>query len=470
MERHAPEIIFKNCDSSAARRVALIDVPKENWGARPAMVLDIVDRVMYQSLVDRLSVGLIGDMSPSVFGWRLPPKAPKAGMYSHNDLQWDSYRTHLGELAGEYGVALRSDLVSFFASIPLEGVKGGVEDRSPKNAVSKRLFSFLDGVDRVPERSGLPQRSTASAVLANMLLQPIDDVLDHYASSGARTFPSGAQRRSFARWMDDVWLFLTDASTARRAQVDLQNAAQAIGLYLNSAKTDVLEGDDVAEQALEIEHSAVDSALDVDDTEPLEELIERVLSNPEKSNRTTIKFMSKRMRDNNVQHRHHDLVSTAPRMPHGADALALLFKQFFTTGSLQDWLLYYAESDWAAFEWSTAQYLRMFPSARKPKAATVAFAAEALSNVDTSLPLLAVAAQRMSAWDPPEARAIARDVMRRTSNPHARRVIALAAMNAGEGRTSVRRWLDSEPENAVTLAMLEKHGFGGLKVVVDYAD
>lgn len=471
MEKHAPAVVFDNCAGHGSRRVALLDVPKENWGSRPAMVLDIVDRLMYQAIIDRLSTQLIGDLSPSVFGWRLPPKDPKVGGYSHNDIQWDGYRTHLAVLCAFRSVALRSDLVSFFASIPLDVVRDAVDDRTSKSAVTTRLYSFLEGIDLVPERSGLPQRSIASAVLANMVLRPIDDLLDHYADTVKVSFlpAAGSKRRTFARWMDDIWLFLEDPSTARRAQVDLQNAAQGIGLHLNSAKTDVVEGDDVAEQAMEIEHSAVDGALDQDDAKPLEELIDKVLDDPEHANRTTIKFMSKRIRDHNVRYRQHDLVAAAPRMPHASDSLALVFKEQFTPASLQDWLISHVDTDWAAFEWSTAQFVRMFPSNIKPKNTVLEFCAEALSNVDTSLPLLAVAAQRVSSWNEGEARTIVRDVMRRTSNPQARRVLALAALNAGETRTSVRKWLSSEPENGVTLAMLDKYGFAGPKVVADYA-
>jgi hypothetical protein len=205
MLKHAPQILYDNCAAHGARRVALMDVPKENWGARPAMVLDLVDRVVYQALVDRLSLLLIGDLSSSVFGWRLPPTGANLGVYSHNDLQWAAYRSHLGHLAAGRDVALRSDLVSFFASIPLDAVRDAVDDRAPKNAVSKRLFTFLDGIDRVPERSGLPQRSTASAVLANMLLRPIDDVLDHYATPSISSFLSGDPRQSFAALRHQAW-------------------------------------------------------------------------------------------------------------------------------------------------------------------------------------------------------------------------------------------------------------------------
>jgi hypothetical protein len=466
----APELAFDNCSSTGARRVALLEVPKENWGIRPAVVLDIVDRIVYQALVDRLSFLLIGDLASSVFGWRLPPKNPSAGKYSHQDIQWAAYRSHLGSLAGLTEVALRTDIVSFFASIPLDVIRDNIDDRAPQNAVTKRLYDLLDGLDRVPERSGLPQRSTASAVLANMVLRPLDDILNQWSKSGPIVFPSGQRRKSFARWMDDIWLFVDDAGTARRAQVDLQYASHALGLHLNSAKTDVLEGEDVAEYALEIQHSAVDAALGHEDKGPLEELIDKVLEAPEKINRTTIKFMATRMRDNGVDYRIQDLVHAAPRMPHGADALALTFKQFFSQPSLQSWLLSHVRSPWAVFEWSTAQFCRMFPSGKVPARPTRDFFAGVMSNADSSLPLLAVAAQRLSTWDPSGARTLARDALRRTSNPHARRILALAALNAGETRAVVKRSLASEPENVVTLKMLEKFGFRAPKVVSDYAN
>lgn len=41
------QVAFSHCDARGTLRPALIDVPKENWGTRPAVVLDIVDRVVY---------------------------------------------------------------------------------------------------------------------------------------------------------------------------------------------------------------------------------------------------------------------------------------------------------------------------------------------------------------------------------------------------------------------------------------
>src|SRR5207248_5874496 len=114
-----PDLLYQNCDARGAREASLLDVPKENWGTRPAVVLDVCDRLTYQAVVDRLSVDLIGHMSPDAYRWRLPPNNPIAGTYSHNNHQWDGYRGHLGLLAGLYDVALRSDLVSCFARMPI---------------------------------------------------------------------------------------------------------------------------------------------------------------------------------------------------------------------------------------------------------------------------------------------------------------------------------------------------------------
>lgn len=473
---HEPEFVIDHLEGSGARRPALIDVPKENWGSRPAVVLDIVDRLAYQGLVDRLSVDLIGGLPVSVYGWRLPPEAPVRGGYSHNNLQWDGYRSHLSANAACFDVALRTDIVAFFASIPLEVVRDTVDDRAPQGAVKRRLFSLLDGFDRVPERSGLPQRSLASSVLANMVLSPLDDVLEHYAQD----VPSLAflkaprklrPRRSYARWMDDMWLFGDDVAVARKAQTELQGIARGIGLNINSAKTDVLEGAEVSEGALQIEHSAVDDALgNRNDAGPLEELIDRLLFDPDAASRTSLRFATTRMRLHGSNYRVQEFAALARRMPHAADAFAPLFKHVFTAPSLQDWFLEYASSDWAAFEWSVAQYARLFTSHRSPRKVTRDFYARKVADTDTSLPLLSVAAQRLAAWDPAEARAVIRAAMGRTSHPQSRRVLALAALHAGESRGTLRRWLRQEPENAVTLAMLEHSHFVPPKVSSDFAD
>ena len=464
-------ILVDYLDGEHTNRSALIDVPKENWGTRPAVVLNIVDRLAFQALVDRLSIDLIGELSPNVFGWRLPAARPRRGVYSHNNKQWDNYRDQLSTLAALYQVALRTDVVSFFASISLETVQTEVCARAPSGRVTSRLLAFLEGFDTTSYRSGLPQRSTASAVIANMVLTPLDDVLEHYARPIPQSLKSELRYHSFARWMDDIWLFLDDAGRVRRAQIELQQTSLMAGLSLNAAKTELLEGADVADEALQIEHSAIDDALvNRNDHAPLEELIDKIIDARETANRTSIKFAAVRMRDNGSRYRVQDLVQLARRMPHGADAWAPLFKSVFTRGSLEEWFLDYAGSDWAGFEWAVAQYGRMFGSGLTPRQETLNYFEQRVADSRTSLPLLALAAQRLSAWQPSATRAVIRAAMKTTDNPHSRRALALAALNANEPRSVVKKWLAENDENRATLEMLETRNYRAQKVQDNYAE
>jgi hypothetical protein len=467
-----PDSFVNNCASTGSRQVAVIDVPKDNWGVRPAMVLDLIDRITYQALVDRLSVGLIGTLTPNAFGWRLRAINPQPGVYSRNDKQWKGYRGHLKFLVPAYEVALKTDIVACFASIPLGVVRSEIEARSPAGAIVSRLVSLLDGLETVPGRSGLPQRSIASAVLANMVLGPLDDVLAHYSKRITFSFlKENIKYDSYARWMDDIWLFHHDAGTLRKAQIDLQQTAHSIGLQLNSAKTELLEGEQVAERALEVEHSAVDDALLTDqNNQPLEELIDKLLEHPDTASRTSLKFVSTRMRSNDITYRLPDLLGVAERMPHAADTLAPLFKANFVNEELQDWFIEYVNSDWSAFEWSVAQFGRMFPSSKPPKREVKEYFAQAVADANRSLPMHALACQRLVEWDPQEARAIIRSGIQRANNAHARRVIALAALKAQEQRPTIRQWLAQMSENDITKQMLDEYNFRPPKVVADYAN
>lgn len=198
--------------------------------------------------------------------------------------------------------------------------------------------------------------------------------------------------------------------------------------------------------------------------------MDHLLEHPEKSSRTSLKFAMQRMREHKHLYRARDFSSAAKRMPHVADALSRLFKAAFRHGERQDWYLEYVASPWATHEWSVAQLGRMFPSGRPVRKPLREYFANAIRDANTSLPLLSVACQRLTSWDAPEARSACRDAFSRTSSPHARRVLALTALGAGETRTVVRRWLKTDPENDATLSMLEAEGFGSIRVTKNFAD
>jgi hypothetical protein len=440
------------------KAAARLDVPKENFALRPAIVFDPLDRLIYQALVDRLSVDLVGELPAWAYGWRLSPDDPQAGVYESNRQEWERYRDHLGRLVNYDRAALVTDVVSFFGSIPLQPLTEQIRSVD-SSAVGERLIDMIESWYRSTAR-GLPQRSAASAALAHFYLAPLDDILGSRSTmppGGAQSIPEGRA----LRWMDDIWLFGRTLSALRESQLIVQNGMRSLGLEMNIGKTRVLYGEEMMEAALEIEHSAVDEALAEDDpdVEPLNDLIDRILEAPETAERTSIHFMAKRMRTYELFDRVSEICDVALRMPHASDHLARLFRDSGHWMERQDWYVVEARRWGDQLPWSVGQLGTMFPSSSNVQANVTTFLAESITSGNTPLPRLAVGAQRLAAWTPDSARVVLREAANRESHPLSSRVIALALMHAGETRQVVRQILRQSEENAVVLAMLEDTNF-----------
>jgi hypothetical protein len=472
--------LLRRARASGIRHTKNIDVPKENFGIRPAIVMDPLDRLLYQSLVDASSRKLIGSLPEWVYGWRLPRKRGTRKTYARQNLEWSLYRRHLknASIFDLYG--LKTDIVSCFASIPMTRLCEYLEKCSATTAkiVTERLTDMLFAFDKVPERSGLPQRSTGSAVLANMYLKQIDPILLEYASETEweRKGPFARfYETSVARWMDDIWAFGNDEGRLRSFQVDLQQALRGVGLEINLGKTAIYGDDDLWSAVNKIEHSAVDAAIESDpiDIEPLEQLIDRLLEVPEKADRTSIRFATTRIREQRLKFRRlrkriDRLVDAAPRMPHGADHLARVFSDSRIWRKRDDWFLDYAASPWGQMSWSVAQIGTMFPTNTRPPRKVIDKFTEFLTP-ESEFPIFALSAQRLSSWTPNQIAELLWDLKDRISGPQERRIISLAAAQAGLGKEFIRGVLSEFEENQLTLAMLEERDFVALPPVPDFS-
>lgn len=462
-----PDLVAARLNSSSTRHVAKIDVAKENFSVRPAIIMDPLDRLIYQALVDRLSFEFIGNLKGWAFGWRLPVKDPSRGRYVSNSKQWEWYRSRLNFLSGWYQVGLMTDIVSYFASIPIPRIQEEITRRGRDTRLTQRLNDLLEGWSQVAGRSGLPQRSMASAVLANMYLAPADDVIHQFAPEARSAWTMG--RNAATRWMDDIWMFGRDAGDLRKAQVAMQEVLSQLGLDMNFGKTDVLEGDELISRARELEHSAVDEDLAqaTPTGVPLNELIEKQLTKPEHASRTSLRFITTRLREHELFDRVPDFAENADRMPHGADYLSRLFRDSRFWMELQEWFIDYWKSPWAAIDWSVAQFGTMFPSEARVENKIKTHLGEALTT-GTSLSLTPFASQRLAAWDPDTARGVFREAARRADHPFERRVLALAALNAGDERAFIRSLLTEFEETTLTLSMLEDSNFRPPRIKRDY--
>ena len=470
------DLIEQRILATDVRTVAKIDVPKENFGIRPAVVMDPLDRLAYQALVGAMSQNLIAGLHANAYGWRLPRTKMVPGVYANNSVEWDSYRDFLSALADRYEVVLKTDIVSCFASIPAPRLIEDLESRTTQprsRPVVERLIPRLEKWSNISSRSGIPQRFQPSAVLANMYLGQLDDVLNHVSS--VFTY-SGKERRSFVRWMDDLWLFGDDAGDLRHAQVEITRALGDLGLNLNLGKTELLEGAAVAEHAKEIEHSAIDEELDLiglvggNKFKPrrLDELVERLVAQKEVASRTSIRFATTRMRKAGHYAKVEEFIGVAERMPQGADHLARLFRDSKRSAGLEAWYCEYRSGSWATIEWAAAQLATMFPSKGGVGKAIQDEIEGIVLRPGVSVTMLAVAAQRLAKWRPREARVVIADAVKHADNPIHRRVLALAGLQAGCSKSIVTRWLNDFPENAVILEMLKDMSFPKLPLKPDF--
>jgi Reverse transcriptase (RNA-dependent DNA polymerase) len=462
-----PEIITARLNSTGARRAAKLDVAKENFGIRPAVVLDPIDRLIYQALVDNISRKIVGAMPTWVYGWRLPPSPKKSGTYARNDLQWLKLIADLKRNARRYSFLLKTDIVSFFASIPINHLVEQIFDSGRRTAPTERLTEMLHAWDKTPDRGGLPQRSSASAVLANLYLQPVDDLIGHY-------FKRSVSRHSgtAVRWMDDIWIFGEDESDLRALQIETEHALRGIGLDLNLAKTAVFRGPEVMHEIARLDFTGLDYGLGIEPPAPqslrdFETLKDQVLSSPEQANRTTVRFITTRMRRYSIYKDLPRFVRDAPRMPHCADFLARLFRDSGESRNMIDWYLDYAVGPWGRIDWTLAQLGTMF-SAQVAKSLSLEEYFSDLLAKNRSLALTALASQRLASSEGTNARFILRETAASSDSPMQKRVLALASLQASESRPVVRRILSEFEENAVTLEMLEERGFRPPKPVSDY--
>jgi Reverse transcriptase (RNA-dependent DNA polymerase) len=327
------DTVVQRLNSKGVRDTATIDVAKHNFGTRPAVVMDPIDRLAYQALVDTTSKVLIGDMSANAYGWRLDPKKPAPGVYVRDDHQWQNYLAHLSHLAQNYRAVLTTDIVSFFASVPVNRVIDGIYAVQKPNAVAGRLAEMLQAWDQQLSRKGLPQRCRASSVLANMYIRPIDDLLTKMCK--------GKSGLAWTRWMDDIWLFGNKPGKLRRVQTEINDRMRELNLQLNDSKNELLEGDEVAAAAERLEKRGVEYLLQKspDDSTPLEEVIEReVLEDPSAADRTVIRYATHRLR----RHKFWKLVEkfdvdVLERAPQGADHFARMFRDSDQWVDLENW-------------------------------------------------------------------------------------------------------------------------------------
>ncbi|MEO0592667.1 MAG: RNA-directed DNA polymerase [Myxococcota bacterium] len=432
--------------------VSLLDVPKERFGTRPAVVIHPIDRLLTQACVDRMSVKLIGDLHQAAHGWRLSSTQPQQGAFENNSEEYSRFRTALAELSAESEALLTTDVTGCFANIPVGRVCELLKQRYGGSAPSIYVEQVLLEFDQHPNRRGLPQRSLSSCVIANLYLSQLDKLLVLEAGE------------HFARWMDDLYIFGARADELRRIQVLVSDLLREMELEINLGKTELLEGDPMRERVNEVRASGIGWALARDDNEEplIERLSEEVVNRGEDSERTAISHSCTLAIKYEVEDAAELLFDVAPRLPHGADHVARLFRYFQMGSDLQHWFVEMCSSGWSEQHWALAQYISVFEDVDSPDTELVGLLEGLLEKRSSTRAQLAVgvaAARMLCRWYPKHAIDVVRSALSRTEHPMEIRALVLLGNEYSEERSRTRRWLKKHEDNVATLKALEWRSF-----------
>lgn len=445
------------------------DFPKSFFATRPAVTQDLQSSLVFAAAALQVAPSLHESLEDWVYGWRMR-NGQFAGQSSD---EWTKYtNTKKDILQSEYSA--QTDITSCFASIDHEEISDFVYKTVGKATAANIINSVLEQHAVTPGRRGLPQRSNAASILAQLAFYYIDLRIAERLSTG--------RIASARRWMDDIsfegkYAELHDLLTV------VQNEARRFGLEINTSKTRIIpstrlvqEIEEEERKLIEVKPIMIDTGYDdnpsvvVYDDSLLTDLESDILDNPSGFTRPAIGRVLRSLKHHGIYQRLDEWADRAPNMPHVADRLGRFLlsgrSHQFIPMDISGWATRSISSPLTSLPWVRAQYAISVPSAEVQ---------DDLREIlwkwidqGTSIHCLAVAADRLSRLDPKAFKVRAHSIIDENPGPQRDRILALALLTAGAPRSQVARLLRRSPANSITLRYLEWCNWKTPKTALDY--
>ncbi|NKI40227.1 RNA-directed DNA polymerase [Streptomyces physcomitrii] len=452
-----------------------IIVPKSRLGVRPAVVMSLDCKIAYAAAVHLVAGKLHADLPNWVHGWRLRNGPDLV----NNGNEWKDYMSFFENREQSSAFALGTDITSFFASISVDRMASIVYDDAGKNAGSQLIEHILHKHDQMSSRSGLPQRSWPSAILANRYMTPLDDSISKRLGRGVLT---GA-----VRWMDDIYV-TGEEEQLYRFFLDFQGRVRELGLEANASKSNLAPIKDIQQDVLldalkelpvpmkrrlilngfgsDVKATPVE---EVDLTE-LKSIESAALINPHLLPSTSINRVLVTLRKHNHYASFEEWLLAAVRLSHVADRLGRYFRDAIKEDrDLLDkycaWLSSFHEAPWSAIPWASAQFALAVPGVKNRE--FIHLMQDWLEN-STDIHQISVAAQRLSRLDPSACKDIIRTRTDSEARPIFQRIYGLALLSARDDKQLVRRLLGEDARNVLSAQYLEATKYAIPKVAEDY--
>jgi len=222
----------------------LYAVPKEGFTTRKAVQTNLVDRIIYQAVIDYIAYELDSKViENNIYSSRYNYNTFSNFDYffNHSVEQWRKFQYQIHDsLTDASPYLVVTDITNFYDNISAKALEDMLS-LNKRHAANKPEFDHASNLLMLQIKkwqssngnwdTGIPQNREPSAFLANLVLASVDKKM-------IGQFPQ------YYRFMDDIRIVCKDKFEARKALMSLIEMLGEIGLNLNSQKTRILNKND----------------------------------------------------------------------------------------------------------------------------------------------------------------------------------------------------------------------------------
>lgn len=244
------------------KAASIVEVPKGALVSRPIAVLNLVDRVVYQAILELIGPLIDAELTEEVKSARLYKK--KSGKFAQpkQTEAWAKFQKSGREMCElyEHVCMLTTDITSYFEFIEIPILVAELREvPGMPSDVMDVLAGLLAGISKMGPLNGIPQGPEVSSLLGNLYLRPLDATLRKLDVK-------------FLRFQDDIKVFAGEPHVLRRAVHHLTPVVRGRHLNLSTAKTKLLTGDDVRSHFEDAHKDAISYGLQIGSDEAPQEL------------------------------------------------------------------------------------------------------------------------------------------------------------------------------------------------------